>query len=148
MNEIFDEVVMQVGRSPDTNGCDAALFPLMDRVQQANLTDSSREAIRESTLKAWDLITPGCCRRIANRVRRNMKKIIAQQGGNFFSESTSRKIDLKIDPPCVVCTSTYAADSGKHAMIFCEKCDLGSHVSCAKLQNVPRGAWFCENCTE
>ena len=56
-------------------------------------------------------------RRIANRVRRNMKKIIALDGGNFYAESTGRKMDLAIDPPCVVCKSTYTAEEGKHAML-------------------------------
>ena len=140
------EVVLQAGKSPDTNALDAAIFVFMSRYQQEVCRGYSFDEIRRSTQEAYRKITSGVCRRVANRVRRNMKKIIAMQGGNFYAESTSRKIDLNIDPPCAVCTSTYTAEAGVHAMLFCEGCDTGTHVECAKLKAVPRGEWLCKAC--
>ena len=85
------------------------------------LEGSDFAAIRAATNKAWERVTEGACRHVSNRVRRNMKKIIARQGGNWYSETTARKIDLNIDPPCVVCTSTYAKSTGPLAMMLCER---------------------------
>lgn len=146
MSSIFDEVVVQEGKSPDTNSLDAAIFPFMSRWQQDQIRGSDFEAIRKTTWDAYKKINGGICRRVANRVRRNMKKIIAMEGGNYYSESTARKIDLAIDPPCVKCQSTYTAERGKNAMLFCEGCDCGTHVSCAGLKSVPRGEWLCCDC--
>jgi len=47
--------------------------------------------------------------------------------------------------PCQVCKDP---DDSKDEMLLCDKpgCDKGSHVSCAGLQKVPSGKWYCNDC--
>lgn len=151
LDELFDEVVFQPGKSPDTNHCDAGVFPYMERVQQDSICwedEDDAQKLRSSVHAAYAKVDANFCRRVANRVRRNMKKIIAKDGGNYYNETGGRDIDANVDPSCVACKATYTADKGKHAMLFCEKCNQGTHVSCAKLRAVPRGAWFCDECKD
>ena len=46
MKEVFDEVVLQAGRSPDTNSLDAAIFVFMSRYQQDVCRGYSFDEIR------------------------------------------------------------------------------------------------------
>lgn len=147
MQQIFDEVVMQAARSPDTNCCDAAIFPYMDRLQQQECGSGQLDEIRRSTRAAWDKLTESSLLRIANRVRRNMKKIIAMKGGNWYTESSSRKIEIEVDAACEICEATYTADRGKDQMMFCETCNYAAHVGCVGLARAPRGDWLCETCS-
>ena len=85
LKELFDEVIIQPGRSPDVSLCDAGAFPFLEReVEKAGA--STKVEIDRATQAAWAQITPGICRSIADRVRRNMGKIIELKGGNFYIE--------------------------------------------------------------
>ena len=53
MKEVFDEVVLQAGKSPDTNSLDAAIFVFMSRYQQDVCRGYSFDEIRRSTQEAY-----------------------------------------------------------------------------------------------
>jgi hypothetical protein len=52
--------------------------------------------------------------------------------------------DSEEDFRCNVCNS--AATEAKNPIIFCDTCDMTTHVECYGLQNTPRGSWFCTKC--
>ncbi|MEL7342963.1 MAG: hypothetical protein AAGM67_20940, partial [Bacteroidota bacterium] len=81
----FEEIIVQPGRSPDVNVCDAAIFPFLERMAQAEVS-RTKDEIRSVVNKAWDQLTPVTLQRAAQRVRRNMRKVIQNSGGNFYVE--------------------------------------------------------------
>lgn len=42
------------------------------------------DEIRKAVKAAWKKLTDADCVKISKQVRKNMKKVIAQKGGNFF----------------------------------------------------------------
>jgi origin recognition complex subunit 4 len=54
------------------------------------------------------------------------------------------------DSEDVACAFCLGVDSkGKNPIILCdgEDCDYAVHIKCCQLSAVPRGAWFCEECS-
>lgn len=51
------------------------------------------------------------------------------------------------DAPCVVCGSP---DAEEVDMIFCDRCDCCTHLTCLEppITRVPAGAWFCAKCRQ
>jgi len=45
---------------------------------------------------------------------------------------------------CAVCQDTKDGDK----MLLCDGCDAGYHTYCLKLQEIPSGDWFCEECED
>lgn len=52
--------------------------------------------------------------------------------------------DSEEDFRCNVCNS--AATEPKNPIIYCDTCDMTTHVECYGLHNTPRGSWFCTKC--
>jgi hypothetical protein len=79
---LFDEVVNQPGKSPDTSILDKGVFPWMDRRTRLHLEGRHPQgrAIRVALAHAGDV------RVVADRVRRNIVSIIRIEGGNFYDE--------------------------------------------------------------
>lgn len=46
------------------------------------------------------------------------------------------------DQPCQAC----GEDDNEDVLMYCDGCEKLWHTYCAGLQEVPRGAWFCDNC--
>ena len=86
LKELFDEVIIQPGRSPDVSLCDAGAFPFLEREVENAGASSTKAEIDRATQAAWAKITPEICRSIADRVRRIMGKTIELKGGNFYIE--------------------------------------------------------------
>ena len=66
-------------------GLDGAVCPFMERWMNesgAETADEIRTAVKAATKK----ITPAMCRKMMLRVRKNMQKVIALKGGNFYDE--------------------------------------------------------------
>ena len=64
---------------------DAGICPFMEReVEKAGAETPAQ--IRAAVRKAWKKVTPAMCEKIAKRVRRNMRKVIDQGGGNWYTE--------------------------------------------------------------
>ena len=86
LGELFDHgVEISAGKAPDMSHLDAGVCPFMEReVEKAGAT--TKEQIRSAVKKAWARVTPAMCRRISLRVRKNMGKVIAKKGGNFYRE--------------------------------------------------------------
>ncbi|KAF2232639.1 hypothetical protein EV356DRAFT_568534 [Viridothelium virens] len=52
--------------------------------------------------------------------------------------------DGPIGPPCLVCEEI----GDDETLLLCDGCEAACHVSCAGLQRVPRGPWYCDHCQE
>lgn len=86
LGELFEGGVhFQVGKSPDTNMADAALYPFLERGCEA-AGCLTKEDIRKTVTKLWNGISQTTLQRCAERVNKNMRKIIQKKGGNFYSE--------------------------------------------------------------
>jgi hypothetical protein len=148
---LFSRVVLQPPRSPDFSPLDAALFPYMERDQQQGKATTLAE-IEATVAKTWLKVTPTMCLRACNRVRANMRKCIADKGGNFYDESSANLRSRRQDNlECHKCLATYTeVDPPTSTMIICETCERGFHVGCAKMKSVPKGAWRCrlEGCVK
>ena len=91
LEKLFDEVVNQPGKSPDTSMLDAGVFPWMEReVDERGCT--SKADIHKAVMSVWRSLEPEMLVRVAERVRRNMASIILMKGGNFYDEGS--------DPSC------------------------------------------------
>ncbi|KAK0735730.1 origin recognition complex subunit 4 C-terminus-domain-containing protein [Apiosordaria backusii] len=50
------------------------------------------------------------------------------------------------DEVCTVCSKP---DSKKgNQILFCDSCDMAVHQKCCGVARIPRGDWFCKDCTE
>ena len=78
-------VAFQVGKSPDTNMADAALYPFLER-QCAAEGCFTKHDIRKTVTKLWKEISADTLGRCAERVNRNLRTIIRLKGGNFYNE--------------------------------------------------------------
>jgi len=60
-------------------------------------------------------------------------------------EADSSALMPSEDLPCEVCRQT----SGEAEMILCDSCNTGWHLGCLNpsLNKVPKGDWFCPNCS-
>ena len=84
-NSLFTTVTPQPGKSPDTNMCDAGLFPWMEREVEAACAHSKQE-INAAVEACWDRVTPDILQKVAARVRRNAQNTFDLEGGNFYDE--------------------------------------------------------------
>ena len=116
-------------KSPDFSPLDAAIFPYMERDQQQGKATTLAE-IEETVARTWLKVTPAMCLRGGNRVRANMRKCIADKGGNFFDESSANLRSRRQDNlECHKCLATYTeVDPPTSTMIICETCERGVHV--------------------
>ena len=64
---------------------DVGVFPWMERQQQASGATTTEE-IRGSVLGGWRALPPSMLKKVADRVRRNARKVVELNGGNFYSE--------------------------------------------------------------
>ena len=148
---LFSRVVLQPPKSPDFSPLDAALFPFMERDQQQGKATTLAE-IEATVAKTWKKVTPAMCGKACNRVRANMRKCIADKGGNFYDESSANLRSRRQDNlECHKCLATYTeVNPPTSTMIICETCERGFHVGCAKMKSVPKGAWRCrlEGCVK
>jgi hypothetical protein len=91
LEKLFDEVVNQPGKSPDTSMLDAGVFPWMEReVDERGCT--SKADIHKAVMSVWRSLTEETLVRVADRVRRNIANIIHMKGGNYDDEGS--------DPSC------------------------------------------------
>ena len=89
LQELFDEVINQPGKSPDFSMLDAGVFPWMEReVEDAGAT--TKEEIRAAVKRVWDSLDEDMLGRVAKRVRTNMENVIALKGGNFYTEGKKK----------------------------------------------------------
>ena len=64
---------------------DAGVCPFMEHA--INMSGAEKvEEIRAAVKAAWKEVTPGMCRKISSRVRRNVARVIRLKGGNFYDE--------------------------------------------------------------
>lgn len=50
--------------------------------------------------------------------------------------------DISDTQPCPIC----AESDNEDLLLLCDGCDVGSHTYCVGLDEVPSGAWYCEQC--
>ena len=84
-NELFDEVILQPGKSPDMSMLDAGVFPWMEREVESRGATTKAE-IRAAANAVFAALTPTMLGRVADRVRRNIDNVIKMKGGNFYAE--------------------------------------------------------------
>ena len=81
----FDEATLQSPTSPDFNMCDASIFPTLER--QCNKENAkTEEEIDKAVRKVWDKLTLEECKKAALKVKSNMEKSVAINGGNYYHE--------------------------------------------------------------
>ena len=83
LDELFDYVYFQTPKSQDLSMCDASVFPWMEREQQRRGATTKRE-IRATVADVWKALKPEMLRKVAARVRRNCRKVVELNGGNFY----------------------------------------------------------------
>ena len=88
---LFDEVLVQPGKSPDTSMLDAGVFPWMER-ECENRGCVTKSDIEAAVKAVWGSLTAEKLGRVADRVRRNMHNIVKMKGGNYYDEGS--------DPSC------------------------------------------------
>ena len=79
------EALLAAGNGPDMSPLDAGACPFLEREVEASGAET-KEEIRAAVKEAWKKVTPTICKRIMLRVRRNMQKVVALNGGNFYTE--------------------------------------------------------------
>jgi transposase InsO family protein len=69
---------------------------------------------------------------------------VSQQGGQTEPSSSSSEDSIPVDLPCHVCK-----DPGQwERMLLCDGgCKRGFHLDCIGFSKIPKGDWFCEDCT-
>ena len=80
------KVMLQNGKCPDMNLCDAAVFPLMERRVDATKTEDKKR-IGAAVSKVWKEISVQTCQRGIARVKRNAEKVLKLGGGNYYGEN-------------------------------------------------------------
>lgn len=78
-----------------------------------------------------------------------LEKLIDTFEKEYFRQVKAKGIlatvwDSEEDFRCNVCNS--AATEPKNPIIYCDTCDMTTHVECYGLHNTPRGSWFCTKC--
>lgn len=73
------------------------------------------------------------------------QKQLSQAEQHFDGWGSPPPVVQLADIPCRKCGKV--ENDGPNRIMFCEGCDgCGMHVKCAKLDKVPKGAWFCPDC--
>ena len=84
-HELFHEVILQPGKSPDMSMLDAGVFPWMEREVESRGATTKAE-IRAAANAVFAAPTPMMLGRVADRVWRNIENVIRMKGGNFYAE--------------------------------------------------------------
>lgn len=82
---LFRSLILQPGKSPDMNMLDAGVFPTMER-RVERLAAKDVESIERAVESVWTALTSETLRKVAQRVRRNLKEVKHRKGGNFYAE--------------------------------------------------------------
>ena len=85
LEDKFDEVWYQPGKSPDFNMMDAAIFPWMERAVEEAAAHTVDE-INATVEACWEQLDEDMLPKVADRVRRNATTSLALEGGNFYDE--------------------------------------------------------------
>jgi len=80
----------------------------------------------------------------SSSIRRNQKSKAMVVGPEVDSEPGSEEEDDE-----EVCTMCSKPDSKRgNEIIFCDNCDRAVHQKCYGVKDIPKGDWFCRNCSQ